>query len=125
MVLHRRLGPLLFLVRAGKRIRFCHADHLLSLSATLLEQEPTLQPLDLASPSMKKLVQNDLPVPLSCSQNSGKEPGELNMEKARDKFEKSAVESGNEKPEMLNQLSEIPEHRYPVRSGKSILNFDL
>lgn len=35
-VIHRRLGPLTYLVRVGKRIRYCHADHLLTSSAILL-----------------------------------------------------------------------------------------
>lgn len=54
-VIHRRLGPLTYLVRVGKRIRYCHADHLLTSSAILLERDPTLQPLDLSSLSMKNL----------------------------------------------------------------------
>lgn len=62
-VIHRRLGPLTYLVRVRNRILYCHADHLLASSAILLERDPTLQPLDLSSPSMKKHVPHDIQVP--------------------------------------------------------------
>lgn len=114
-VIHRLLVSLTYLVRVGEIIRYCHADHLLALSATLLEQDPILQPLDLSSPFIKKPVENDLPVPLACSGQPVKKPGEPSVKEARDKFEKPFAESGNEKPEMLNQPSEIPERQYSVR----------
>lgn len=91
-VIRRRLGPLTYLVRVGKRIQYCHADHLLPSSATLLERDPTLQPLDLSSPSIKKPVPNDVLVPLACSGQPREEPGEPSVEEALDKSEKPSAE---------------------------------
>lgn len=95
-VIHRRLGPLTYLLRLGKRIRYCHTDRLLASSAILLEQGPTLQPLDLSSASMRKPVQNDVSAPLACSGQPGEEPGEPSVEEALNKSEQR--ETRNVKP---------------------------
>lgn len=119
-VIHRRLGPLTYLVRVGKRIRYCHADHPLTSSAILLERDPTLQPLDLSSLSMKKPVPNDIPVLSASSGQPEEEPGEPSLEDVTDKLEKPYAERGNETPELVNQPSK---RRYPDRIRKPTINW--
>lgn len=93
-VIHRRLGPLTYLARVGKRIWYCHADHLLMSLAILLERDATLQPLDLTSASMTKPVPHDIPVPLASSGQPREKPGEPNLENVTDKLEKPYAERG-------------------------------
>lgn len=121
-VIHRRLGPLTYLARVGKRIWYCHADHLLASLAILLERVATLQPLDLTSPSMKKPVPHDIPVLLASSGQPGEKPGEPSLENAMGKLDKPYAERGKETPEMVNQPSES---RYPVRIRKPTIELDL
>lgn len=57
-VVHSRLVPLIILYIREQKIRYCHADHLSASSATFLEQDPTLQLLDLSSSLIKKPVKD-------------------------------------------------------------------
>lgn len=102
-------------MRVGKRIRYCHADHPLTSSAILLERDPTLQPLDLSSLSMKKPVPNDIPVLSAPSGQPEEEPGEPSLEDATDKLEKPYAT-----PELVNQPCK---RRYPDRIRKPTINW--
>lgn len=87
-----------------------------------MERGPTLQPLELLSPSMKNSVSYDVSVPLACSRQPGEESGEPGLEDAVDKLERPSVERGTETPEMVNQPSEC---RYPVRIRNPPIKLDL
>ncbi|XP_062594180.1 uncharacterized protein K02A2.6-like [Saccostrea cucullata] len=115
-VIHRKLGPLTYLVRVGKRIRYCHVDHLLASSATMLEPELTPLPFDVELPSFKE---SGMDRALVSPDETGK--GTPEMVETREKL----ADSVNKDTKVPDQTDAVPERRYPLRMRKPTKKLDL
>ncbi|XP_062614634.1 uncharacterized protein K02A2.6-like [Saccostrea cucullata] len=115
-VIHRKLGPLTYLVRVGKGIRYCHVDHLLASSATMLEPELTPLPFDVELPSLKEPGMDRA---LVSPDETGK--GTPEMVETQEKL----ADSVNKDTKVPDQTDAVPERRYPLRMRKPTKKLDL
>ncbi|XP_062589262.1 uncharacterized protein K02A2.6-like [Saccostrea cucullata] len=115
-VIHRKLGPLTYLVRVGKRIRYCHVDHLLASYATMLETELTPLSFDVELPSFKEPGMDRA---LVSPDETGK--GTPEMVETQEKL----ADSVNKDTKVPDQTDAVPERRYPLRMRKPTKKLDL